>query len=124
MVPGRRNGSSAGWRPTGPADAPAPPDADGYQLRGLLHGHRMHCHKPARWCWVFDELEAEFEDGLHREAQQETMAPVGPRLAPLWLARRFGTEMVASAGHGSSGIAPSRAIRSSSSWTVPTAPST
>jgi hypothetical protein len=77
MVPGRRNGSSAGRRPTGPADAPAPPDADGYQLRGLLHGHRMHCHKPARWCWVFDELEAEFEDGLRREAQQETMAPVG-----------------------------------------------
>jgi len=75
--PGRRNGSSAGWRPTGPADAPAPPDADGYQLRGLLHGHRMHCHKPARWGWVFDELEAEFEDGLRREAEQETMAPVG-----------------------------------------------
>jgi len=37
----------------------------------------MHCHKPARWCWVFDELEAEFEDGLRREAEQETMAPVG-----------------------------------------------
>ena len=51
---------------------------------------------------VFDELEAEFEDGLRREAEQETVAAVRAELGStvLWeqLARRVGTEMVAFAG--------------------------
>jgi hypothetical protein len=51
---------------------------------------------------VFDELEAEFEAGLRREADQETMAAVRAELGStvLWeqLARRLGTDMVAIAG--------------------------
>ena len=48
---------------------------------------------------VFDELEAEFEAGLRREAEQETVAAVRAELGStvLWkqLARRLGTDMVA-----------------------------
>jgi hypothetical protein len=48
---------------------------------------------------VFDELEAEFEAGLRREADQETVAAVRAELGStvLWeqLARRLGTDMVA-----------------------------
>ena len=51
---------------------------------------------------VFDELEAEFEAGLRREAEQETVAAVRAELGStvLWeqLARRLGSEMVALAG--------------------------
>jgi hypothetical protein len=51
---------------------------------------------------VFDELEAEFEDGLRREAEQETVAAVRAELGStvLWeqLARRLGSEMTAFAG--------------------------
>jgi hypothetical protein len=51
---------------------------------------------------VFDELEAEFEAGLRREAEQETVAAVRAELGStvLWeqLARRLGSEMVAIAG--------------------------
>jgi hypothetical protein len=51
---------------------------------------------------VFDELEAEFEAGLRREADQETVAAVRAELGStvLWeqLARRLGTDMVATAG--------------------------
>jgi hypothetical protein len=51
---------------------------------------------------MFDELEAEFEAGLRREADQETMAAVRAELGStvLWeqLARRLGTDMVAIAG--------------------------
>ena len=51
---------------------------------------------------VFDELEAEFEDGLRREAEQEAVAAVRAELGStvLWeqLARRVGSEMVAFAG--------------------------
>jgi hypothetical protein len=51
---------------------------------------------------VFDELEAEFEAGLRREAEQETVAAVRAELGStvLWeqLARRLGTDMVAIAG--------------------------
>ena len=51
---------------------------------------------------VFDELEAEFEAGLRREAEQETVAAVRAELGStvLWeqLARRLGTEVVAIAG--------------------------
>jgi hypothetical protein len=51
---------------------------------------------------VFDELEAEFEAGLRREADQETVAAVRAELGStvLWeqLARRLGTDMVAIAG--------------------------
>jgi hypothetical protein len=51
---------------------------------------------------VFDELEAEFENGLRREAEQETVAAVRAELGStvLWeqLARRVGTEMAAFAG--------------------------
>jgi hypothetical protein len=48
---------------------------------------------------VFDELEAEFEEGLRQEAEQQTVAAVRAELGAtvLWeqLARRVGTEMVA-----------------------------
>ena len=48
---------------------------------------------------VFDDLEAEFEAGLRREADQETVAAVRAELGStvLWeqLARRLGTDMVA-----------------------------
>jgi hypothetical protein len=51
---------------------------------------------------VFDELEAEFEAGLRREAEQEAVAAVRAELGStmLWeqLARRVGSEMVAFAG--------------------------
>ena len=51
---------------------------------------------------VFDDLEAEFEAGLRREAEQETMAAVRAELGStvLWeqLARRVGSEVVAVAG--------------------------
>jgi hypothetical protein len=51
---------------------------------------------------VFDELEAEFEDGLRREAEQETVAAVRAERGAtvLWEqpARRVGAEMVAFAG--------------------------
>jgi hypothetical protein len=51
---------------------------------------------------VFDELEAEFEDGLRREAEQEAVAAVRAELGStvLWeqLARRVGGEMTAFAG--------------------------
>ncbi|HEV2927939.1 MAG TPA: hypothetical protein VGW74_04535 [Propionibacteriaceae bacterium] len=51
---------------------------------------------------VFDELEAEFEAGLRREAEQESMAAVGAELGTtvLWeqLARRIGSETVVLAG--------------------------
>lgn len=51
---------------------------------------------------VFDDLEAEFEAGLRREAEQETVAAVRAELGStvLWeqLARRAGTEVVAFAG--------------------------
>jgi hypothetical protein len=77
---------------------------------------------------VFDELEAEFDDGLRREAEQEAVAALRAELGStvLWeqLARRVGSGMVAFAGGRVSGAAPSRAIRSSSSCATPTAPST
>ena len=51
---------------------------------------------------VFDDLEAEFEAGLRREAEQETMAAVRAELGStvLWeqLARRMDSEVVAFAG--------------------------
>ena len=51
---------------------------------------------------VFDELEAEFEAGLRREAEQETMAAVRAEVGAtvLWeqLARRIGTEAAVFAG--------------------------
>ena len=51
---------------------------------------------------VFDELEAEFEAGLRREAEQESMAAVRAELGAtvLWeqLARRVGSETVVLAG--------------------------
>ena len=51
---------------------------------------------------VFDELEAEFEAGLRREAEQETVAALraGIGATVLWeqLARRIGSETVAFAG--------------------------
>jgi hypothetical protein len=51
---------------------------------------------------VFDDLEAEFEAGLRREAEQETMAAVRAELGAtvLWeqLARRVDSEVVAFAG--------------------------
>ena len=51
---------------------------------------------------VFDELEAEFEAGLRREAEQETLAAVRAEVGAtvLWeqLARRIGAEAVAIAG--------------------------
>jgi hypothetical protein len=51
---------------------------------------------------VFDDLEAEFEAGLRREAEQETMAAVRAELGStvLWeqLARRADSEVVAIAG--------------------------
>jgi sRNA-binding regulator protein Hfq len=51
---------------------------------------------------VFDELEAEFEAGLRREAEQESMAAVRAEVGAtvLWeqLARRIGTEVAVSAG--------------------------
>ena len=51
---------------------------------------------------VFDELEAEFEEGLRQEAEQQTVAAVRAELGAtvLWeqLARRVGTEMVVYAG--------------------------
>src|SRR5512132_895856 len=51
---------------------------------------------------VFDDLEAEFEAGLRREAEQETKAAVRAELdsSVLWeqLARRADSEVVASAG--------------------------
>jgi hypothetical protein len=51
---------------------------------------------------VFDELEAEFEAGLRREAEQEAMAAVRAEVGAtlLWeqLARRIGTEAVVHAG--------------------------
>jgi hypothetical protein len=56
---------------------------------------------------VFEELEAEFEAGLRREAEQEAVAAIRAQMGAttLWqqLARRTGTEVVARAG--------SRAIR-------------
>jgi hypothetical protein len=54
---------------------------------------------------VFDELEAEFEAGLRREAEQESMAAVRAEVGAtvLWeqLARRIGTEATVFAGAGS-----------------------
>ena len=51
---------------------------------------------------VFDDLKAEFEAGLRREGEQETMAAVRAELGAtvLWeqLARRVDTEVVAFAG--------------------------
>jgi hypothetical protein len=51
---------------------------------------------------VFDELEAEFEAGLRREAEQETVAAVRAELGTtvLWeqLARRIGCETAVLAG--------------------------
>jgi hypothetical protein len=51
---------------------------------------------------VFEELEAEFEAGLRREAEQETMAAVRAEVGAtvLWeqVARRVGTEAAAFAG--------------------------
>lgn len=51
---------------------------------------------------VFDELEAEFEAGLRREAEQESMAAVRAEVGTtvLWeqLARRIGSETVVLAG--------------------------
>jgi hypothetical protein len=51
---------------------------------------------------VFDKLEGEFEGGLRREAEQETVAAVRAELGStvLWeqLARRLGADMVAVAG--------------------------
>jgi hypothetical protein len=51
---------------------------------------------------VFDELEAEFEAGLRREAEQESMAAVRAEVGAtvLWeqLARRIGTEAAVFAG--------------------------
>jgi len=51
---------------------------------------------------VFDDLEAAFEAGLRREAEQETMAAVRAELGStvLWeqLARRVDSEVVAFAG--------------------------
>ena len=52
--------------------------------------------------WVFDELEAEFEAGLRREAEQEAVAAVRTELGAtlLWeqLARRLGGEATIIAG--------------------------
>jgi hypothetical protein len=51
---------------------------------------------------VFDELEAEFEAGLRREAEQETVAALRAQVGatPMWeqLARRIGVEGVVRAG--------------------------
>jgi hypothetical protein len=51
---------------------------------------------------VFDELEAEFEAGLRREAEQESLAAVRAEVGAtvLWeqLARRIGTEAAVFAG--------------------------
>ena len=51
---------------------------------------------------VFEELEAEFEAGLRREAEQETVAAIRAQMGAttLWeqLARRVGTDAVARAG--------------------------
>jgi len=51
---------------------------------------------------VFDELEAEFEAGLRREAEQETVAALRAQVGatPMWeqLARRIGVQAVVRAG--------------------------
>jgi hypothetical protein len=51
---------------------------------------------------MFDELEAEFEDGLRQEAKQEAVAAVPAELGStvLWeqLTRRVGSALVAFAG--------------------------
>ena len=77
---------------------------------------------------VFDELEAEFEAGLRREAEQETVAAVRAELGStvLWeqLARRLGTDMVAIAGDRVLRAAPSPATQSSWCCGPTTAPST
>ncbi|HVD13947.1 MAG TPA: hypothetical protein VNK73_05820 [Actinomycetota bacterium] len=58
--------------------------------------------EPAPLRRVFEELEAEFEAGLRREAEQETVAAIRAQVGAtnLWeqLARHVGTEAVARAG--------------------------
>jgi hypothetical protein len=77
---------------------------------------------------VFEELEAEFEAALRREADQETAAALraGIGEAVLWeqLARRTGSQAVAHAGAAASAAWWSPATPSSSSSTTATAPST
>lgn len=76
---------------------------------------------------MFNELEAEFEAGLRREAEQESLAAVRAEVGAtvLWeqLARRIGTEAAVFAGARPSAAAWSPAIRSSLSCGRPTAPS-
>ena len=76
---------------------------------------------------VFDDLETEFEAGLRREAEQETVAAVRAELGStvLWeqLARRLGTDMVAIAGDRVLRAGPSPATRSSWCCGPTTAPS-
>ena len=77
---------------------------------------------------VFEELEAEFDAGLRREAEQETVAALRAEIGEtvLWeqLARRAGTQAVAHAGSRRFRGIVVAAIPSSSSSTTATGPST